>query len=736
MNWINMLGPWQWLLLASIPPAILSLYFLKLKRRECAVPSTMLWRKAIEDLHVNSIWQKLRQNLLLYLQLLFVALLMLACIRPGWSGMNRAGERRIYIVDHSASMQATDETPSRLELAKAHATKLIQDAASDDVAMVIASSDRASVEQGFTNNKSLLLNGVDRIEPTAHTTDIREALRVAAGLANPGRASFEDSVDVQVADAIPATVYILSDGAVGQLDDTELGQLKIEYVPIGQPQTQNVAILGFALQRPQNTSESSDKIEAFARIVLHESNPANSSPADSTPIETTASLYWNDELLDAQKIKLEPGREIGLQFEVDRVDSGSLKLQIDHPDPLPLDNVAFAAIRPNRQVNVLLITNGNTALERALQTSRIAQMAQVTVETKSFLDSQDYANAAADSKYDLIVFDRCAPKKMPEANTLFFGSVPPPDIQPTPIQPTPQSTTTPTAVPSSDNSNNISNSISNDTTNSNSDTNVNTDANTTDTNTADGNTDSNTDSAWVFGEPTGPVIIVDVNRSHPISQYLEMASVGIVESRTVKPPAGGTVLMIADIGPVCAVAPRGAYQDAVLGFDLVRPTEEGTEINSDWGIKRSFPVFIYSAVEQLAGGITEASAPTVQPGWPIHLTLSNRFANYEIKNPSGNLTNIERGSDGRFLFTQTEEIGVYEVYAQGIAEPVERFCVNLFSSRESNLQVGLELKTGAESISATDTTIRARQETWRWWLFIALGLLTLEWIVFNRRAFV
>jgi hypothetical protein len=716
MNWINMLGPWQWLLLASIPPAILSLYFLKLKRRECAVPSTMLWRKAIEDLHVNSIWQKLRQNLLLYLQLLFVALLMLACIRPGWSGMNRAGERRIYIIDHSASMQATDEIPSRLTLAKAHATKLIQDAASDDVAMVIATSDRASVEQGFTNNKSLLLNGVDRIAPTAHTTDIREALRVAAGLANPGRASFEDSVDIQVADAIPATVYILSDGAVGQLDDTELGQLKIEYVPIGQPQTQNVAILGFALQRAQNTSDSSDKIEAFARIILHDSNPTI-----STPIETTASLYWNDELLDAQKITLEPGREFGLQFEVDRIDSGSLKLQIDHTDTLPLDNVAFAAIRPNRQVNVLLITNGNTALERALQTSRIAQMAQVTIETKSFLDSQDYANAAADSKYDLIVFDRCAPKKMPEANTLFFGSVPPPDIQPAPqsittptsnptatpsATPTATPTTTPTTVPSSSNA---------------------------DTTT---NTDSNADSAWVFGEPAGPVIIVDVNRSHPISQYLEMASVGIVESRTVKPPAGGTVLMIADIGPVCAVAPRGAYQDAVLGFDLIRPTEEGTEINSDWGIKRSFPVFVYSAVEQLAGGITEASAPTVQPGWPIHLTLSNRFANYEIKNPSGNVTNIERGSDGRFLFTQTEEIGVYEVYAQGIAEPVERFCVNLFSSRESNLQVGLELKTGAESISATDTTIRARQETWRWWLLLALGLLTLEWIVFNRRAFV
>ncbi|MFY8072017.1 MAG: BatA domain-containing protein [Pirellula sp.] len=75
MTWINMLSPLQWALLLAIPPAVLSLYFLKLKRQEALVPSTMLWKRAIEDLHVNSIWQKLRKNLLLYLQLLFLALL-------------------------------------------------------------------------------------------------------------------------------------------------------------------------------------------------------------------------------------------------------------------------------------------------------------------------------------------------------------------------------------------------------------------------------------------------------------------------------------------------------------------------------------------------------------------------------------------------------------------------------------------------------------------------------------
>jgi hypothetical protein len=194
--------------------------------------------------------------------------------------------------------------------------------------------------------------------------------------------------------------------------------------------------------------------------------------------------------------------------------------------------------------------------------------------------------------------------------------------------------------------------------------------------------------------------------------------------------------MIADIGPIFAVAPRGPLQDAVLGFDIVRPSQDGLEINSDWGIKRSFPVFVFAAVEQLAGGVTEASAPTVQPGMPIQLMLSNRFKSYQIIDPSGKTQTIDRGPDGRFLYTRTDQLGVYEVRAEGLEEPVERFCVNLFSNRESNLKVGLELQTGSESIAATSNTIRARQETWRWLLLLALGLLMLEWIVFNRRIFI
>src|SRR6266849_1722777 len=66
---------WGALLLFLVPPLLLLLYFLKLKRKPVQVPSTFLWKKSIEDLHVNSLFQWLRDNALLILQLLVLLLL-------------------------------------------------------------------------------------------------------------------------------------------------------------------------------------------------------------------------------------------------------------------------------------------------------------------------------------------------------------------------------------------------------------------------------------------------------------------------------------------------------------------------------------------------------------------------------------------------------------------------------------------------------------------------------------
>ncbi|MEW4562957.1 BatA and WFA domain-containing protein [Bremerella sp. JC770] len=414
---INTLGPLGWTLLAIVPPAIVALYFLKLRRQPLEVPSTFLWSRTIEDLHVNSLWQKMRQSLLLLLQLLFVLLLILAVLRPGMEGEQKLlGDRFVFLIDNSASMGTKDEESgrTRLDEAKRRVLEMIDQMDSGDVGMVVTFSDRASVTQQFTDNQRVLSAKVAAIQPSEHTTNIMEALRVASGLANPGQSAFEEG-DVQVADAKPATAYILSDGRFQTITDFSFGNLQPIYIPLGDEISSNVGILAFSTQR---NPEKDDELQVFCRI-------ARFGPE---PTEVTANLYFNNELLDVARIVLDSEDGTGgAQFDLGSLDVGKLRLEIEHEDVFPADNVAYAAINPPERAQVLVVSEGNNYLKFALATDQIRRIADVTLVTPDYLTGEDYPKEAASGRYDVIIYDDCAPETMPESNTVFFGQKPPVD---------------------------------------------------------------------------------------------------------------------------------------------------------------------------------------------------------------------------------------------------------------------------------------------------------------------
>src|SRR5256714_15022892 len=129
MPWLpSFLNPWAAAAAAAIAvPTLLVLYFLKLRRRELPVSSTILWRKAIQDLQVNAPFQKLRRNLLLLLQLLLLLLLLLALSRPVSNYTPGPGKTTVILIDRSASMAARDQEGdrSRLDEARRRAKELV-----------------------------------------------------------------------------------------------------------------------------------------------------------------------------------------------------------------------------------------------------------------------------------------------------------------------------------------------------------------------------------------------------------------------------------------------------------------------------------------------------------------------------------------------------------------------------------------------------------------------------------
>src|SRR5947208_3582272 len=102
------LSPWIALILLFLPIVLVILYFLKLKRKPIQVPSTFLWKKSIEDLHVNSLFQWLRNNVLLILQLLVLLALIYGILAPRIHGAGGRGKHYILMIDNSASMSAID----------------------------------------------------------------------------------------------------------------------------------------------------------------------------------------------------------------------------------------------------------------------------------------------------------------------------------------------------------------------------------------------------------------------------------------------------------------------------------------------------------------------------------------------------------------------------------------------------------------------------------------------------
>lgn len=377
MNFLAPLAAW----FALAIPVVVIFYLLKRRRVIVRVPSTVLWQRYLAETQASAPFQKLKKNWLLLLQILLLVFAVFALARPFLAGQQTASSLRVLILDASASMQSTDVSPSRFEVARQQALGWVDGLKPGQRMVVLQAGPRTDVRQSATTDRQALRRAVQAAEVTDGPARIGEALKMAESL---------------IRDVADAEIHLFSDGALVGLEEFENRNLPLVYHRVGE-RLNNVAIASLEVRaNPENPGQRA----VFTSV-------ANLTPA---PIETTLELRFGPDTVDVRPVQLAAGATEPLVFVVSQQEDGVFSVRHTATDDLPVDNQASVVSLLPRPVKVLLASRGNRYLEKAIRSAAEVELTEV-------------GEVPADtSAWDVVVVDDVSPVVWPKGNILAIRS--------------------------------------------------------------------------------------------------------------------------------------------------------------------------------------------------------------------------------------------------------------------------------------------------------------------------
>lgn len=373
---MNFLAPAAFFFAASIPVVVV-FYLLKRKRVVKLVSSTLLWQKFLSETQASAPFQKLRKNWLLILQIILLAFAVLALSRPFFATKAKPAELRVVILDTSASMQATDENPSRFEKARAEALKWVDGLAGSDQMVVLQAGANTEVKQSATTEKAALRRALQACVCSDGPTRLVPALRMAESL---------------VRDQRNAEIHLFSDGAVPELSEFDNKALPLVYHRVGKS-SENLGIIALDVRsNPENPKERA----VYASVANYSTNSQ----------QTELELLLDDKLIETRPITVASNETSPQVFKAEQAKDGVFTVRLTAKDDLAVDNQASIVSLLPKPVKVLLVSKGNRFLERALR-------AAPNVELATANDLTDTAEG-----FDFVVLDDVPPTVWPQGNVL------------------------------------------------------------------------------------------------------------------------------------------------------------------------------------------------------------------------------------------------------------------------------------------------------------------------------
>jgi hypothetical protein len=673
MSWIpSFLNPWLAAAAAAVAiPSLLILYFLKLRRKEVQIPSTLLWKKAVMDLQVNSPFQKLRRNLLLLLQLLILLALILAYSRPVSSAAPVAGEKTVLLIDRSASMSATDMDggKSRLDEAKARAKKLVDTMPRNGRAMVIEFDDAARLVQPMTTDRSALRTAIDNIKPSDRPTKLQTAYQLAD-------AQMQVAGEDMRAGATPTDVVVYSDGKVADAAGLS-SRGRVRFDKIGTENAKNIGIVALSARR---NYERPTEVQIFARLnnfgpeVVESAvsvSVAMIDPAKPGDLEFINQQPATVRLLparwdEAKRREAEKAGTIGrdsVELTVELTSAAVIRARVTNTDgdALKADNEAYIVVPPAKSLSVALVTDGNVFLEKLVNS--------LNLDKPAIIPTAKY-DQELPGDYDVVIFDRHSPPKLPPAgNFIYYGAVPP-------------------------------------------------DTKLKAAKDAEGRV-----------QYMENVSVLDWQRDHPMLRHLSLRQLFAANAMRLELPLEAQTLVEGNKGAMVVLYREGRGTHLVITFDAL---DSNWPLRTSWP-HFMYNALQYMAVGsdlQLRQSLVPGATPTLARS---NLDRANvPPTGLKLITPAETKT-LPLPAQGELALPPLEQVGLYRT--QPAVPQFEQVAVNLCDPLESDLVPAAGVPGGVGEEIAAEGGAANRSEWWWWLVAaVALPVLLVEWFVYTRRV--
>lgn len=372
---MSFLRLWPLVLLISIPLLIL-LYMLKRKTREVTVSSTLLWDEVYKNTQASTPWEKFKNNIMLILQIIILVSIILALINPFLNFGGGKYKNVILVIDNTASMSAAYEGSTRLHKAKEIAKEYITSSKEGTKSYLILSNKDSTLELTGEEDKSSMIDKIDGIKQSYLNGNINDSLSlvksIGEGIGEEYEALFITDKDIDIGNINGKVVSLSNSGINGSID-----------------------------------SISHKKTEEGMKVIA---NITNSGQGDYS---SDFSLYGEKELLDVQSISLKSGESKTLYFDINDFKGEYFKGELSSKDLIEKDNIYYDIIKGAETRKILLVTQGNVFLEKAL----------TTYPNIELFKTNDSSNINNKDNYDLYIFDNEDPEVMPDkGNILFLNS--------------------------------------------------------------------------------------------------------------------------------------------------------------------------------------------------------------------------------------------------------------------------------------------------------------------------